>query len=309
MKIKSLNSSAIPLTLIITSVIFLLICFNYTTQINLWGDEAISMISSESSIQDILQVNSTHTPTYYLCLKFLRNLGIETEIWLRVIHTIPFIIGLLFGYQTLVTVFGKTKSSLISFCLVIILPNYIFYATNLRMYSLLFMFSMAFIAIAAIILKKEQQDLKPWQFIALGLSSLGLLLSDYSGIVYFLVGVIFLLIHSWRIRSYKLLITIVISCLIFLVIAFSLFNFIETIENIINWPVAASQNISNSSRSLTEFAKFTYLSLRPGLDLIYSAGISLPLALGLPIVLLLLYAYSFVSVWQKHKSSLPVNLI
>ncbi|WP_158500411.1 glycosyltransferase family 39 protein [Xenococcus sp. PCC 7305] len=269
----------------------------------------MSMVSSESPIANILMVNSTHTPTYYLLLKLIRQLGIQREVLLRVIHTIPFIIGLLLGYFTLVNVFGRTRSSLISFCIAVILPNYIFYATNLRMYSLLFMFSMAFIATVAWILQENSKNLSQWQITALGLSSLGLLLSDYSGIVYFLVGLIFLIVQAFRMRSYKPLIPILVSVLIFVIIIFSCFNFLETVHNILNWPVAASQNINNSSRGLVELAKLAYLSLRPGLDLIYSAGISLPLALGLPIVLLLLYAYSFVSIWKTHKSSLAVQLI
>ena len=269
----------------------------------------MSMMSSESTIKNILMVNSTHTPTYYLTLKLIRKLGVEKEIFLRLIHTIPFIIGLLLGYWTLINVFGNKRSSLISFCIAIILPNYIFYATNIRMYSLLFMFSMAFIAIVALVLKEDRHDLSRFQSIALGLSSLGLLLTDYSGIIYFLIGLIFLIIQALRIRSYKLLIPILVSGLIFLVIIFSSFNVLDTVQNILNWPVSASQNINNSSQGFIEFAKLAYLSLRPGLDLIYSAGINLPLALGLPIVLLLLYAYSFLSVWKSNKSSLSVQLI
>ncbi len=309
MTTKPINSFFIPLVLITTSLVFFVICLNYANQINLWGDEAISLISSESSIKNILAVNSTHTPTYYLALKLVRTLGIQKEVLLRAIHTIPFIIGLLLGYWTLVIVFGKTRSSLVSFCIAIILPNYIFYATNIRMYSLLFMFSMAFIAMVALVLNKDKNDLSYWQLIGLALSSLGLLLTDYSGIIYFLIGLIFLIIQSLRIRSLKLLIPIVVSVFIVLGIFLASFNFFQTIQNILNWPISASQNINNSSPGLIELAKLAYLSLRPGLDLIYSAGINLPLAVGLPIVLLLLYAYSFVSIWRIHKSSLPVQLI
>ena len=309
MPTKSINSYFITLVLIATSLVFFLICLNYANQINLWGDEAFSLVLSEFTIKNILSADPTHTPTYYLVLKLITALGISGELWLRVIHSISFLIGLLFGYWTLVTVFGKAKIALISFAMAILLPNYIFYATNIRMYSLLFMFAMAFIALVASVLTKDIDDISYWQLIALGLSALGLLLTDYIGIIYFLIGLIYLVIQSWRVRSSKLLIPILISGLIFFVIIFSFFDLLGTIDNILNWPVSASQNIDNSSRGLIEWAKLVYLSLRPGLDLIYSAGLNLPLALGFPIILLILYAYSWLSIWQKSKSLLPVQLI
>ena len=309
MPTKTNNSSLISLVLIAISLLFLLICLNYANQINLWGDEAWSLFLAEFTIKKILNADPTHTPTYYLVLKLIKELGVSGELLLRAIHTIAFLIGLLCGYWTLVTIFGNRRIALISFGIAIILPNYIFYATNLRMYSLLFMFVMAFIALVALVLTKDIHEVNYWQLTALGLASLGLLLTDYIGIIYFVIGLIYLVIQSWRLRSYKLLIPIFVAGLIFLVILFSFFDLLGTIDNILNWPVSASQNIDNSSRGIIEFAKLAYLSLRPGLDLIYSAGLNLTLALGLPIILLILYFYSLVSVWQTNKSSLPIQLI
>ena len=77
---------------------------NYASKISLWGDEASSLSRAESSIKSILFVDSGHTPTYFLLLKSLITLGIHQELVLRAVHIIPFIIGLLIGYKTLVTI-------------------------------------------------------------------------------------------------------------------------------------------------------------------------------------------------------------
>jgi uncharacterized membrane protein len=132
---------------------------NYASKISLWGDEASSLSRAESSIKSILFVDSGHTPTYFLLLKSLITLGIKQELALRTVHIIPFVIGLLIGYKTLVAIFSNQKDALITLGIATILPNYIFYATNLRMYSLLFMFSMAFIGIIAIILNLKNNVL------------------------------------------------------------------------------------------------------------------------------------------------------
>jgi hypothetical protein len=49
-----------------------------------------------------------------------------------------------------------------------------------------------------------------------------------------------------------------------------------------------------------EIGKLIYLSLRPGLDLIYGAGINPILAIGLSILLLSLYIYGFILILRKE---------
>lgn len=286
--------------------LFLIICLNYSRQINLWGDEAISLNTAESSIENILIVDSVHTPFYYLLLKLIMTLGINGEQLLRAIHVVPFIIGLLIGYRILVSIFSETKNALITLSIVILLPNYIFYATNLRMYSLLFMFSMAFIAIVARVLNSKN-DLNYWQLTALGLTSLGLLLSDYSGIIYYFPGLIYLLVQSFYTRRlYKSLFIVGGAGLLFLAIMLFFSNIGKNLQSILNWPVATSQNTGNINEGFIEFAKQMYLSLRPGLDLVYGAGIHPVLAIGLAIILLIIYIYSFLVMLKKSKNKLSI---
>lgn len=295
-------SSRLCFSIIGIITLFFIICLNYSRQINLWGDEAFSLNSAESSIKNILTVDLVHTPFYYLFLKLIMTLGINEEQLLRAIHTIPFIIGLLIGYKTLIDIFSETKNALITLCIVILLPNYIFYATNLRMYSLLFMFSMAFIAMVAKVIESKKK-LNYWQITVLGLTSLGLLLSDYSGIIYYLPGFVYLLVQSfYNRRLYKYLFIVGGAGLLFLVTMLFSLNIGTNIQYILNWPVAASQNTSQINGGFIKFAKLIYLSLRPGLDLVYGAGIHPVLAIGLASILLILYIYSFLAMLKQSKN-------
>lgn len=300
--IKKISSQS-NLIVIIILILFFIICLNYSSQINLWGDEAFSLNSAESSFKTILVVDSTHTPIYYLLLKLITDLGLKNEFLLRLLHTIPFIIGLFIGYRTLINVFPNKEKALIILAIAILLPNYIFYATNIRMYSLLFMFSMAFIASLAN-LYQNNHHLNNWQLIKLGLISFALLLCDYSGIVYYLPGLFFLVIQSFFVRSYRALLIVGGAGLFFLVVMFIFTDIVESIRYILSWPVAASQNVGNINQNLVELAKQIYLSLRPGLDLFYGAGINSGLAIGLAAILLILYLYSFWII-LKHSKNKP----
>ena len=297
--IRSISSPSRFIIIGIIILLFFMICLNYASKISLWGDEASSLSRAESSIKSILFVDSGHTPTYFLLLKSLIALGLHQELALRAVHIIPFVIGLLIGYKTLVTIFSDRKDALITLGIATILPNYIFYATNLRMYSLLFMFSMAFIGIIAITLN-IRNNLTNFQLTILGLVSLGLLFSDYSGIIYYLPGLICLLFYSFYTRSYKSLFVASGAGLLFLITMFFFSELGKNIRSIQNWPVAASQSIGNVNRNFMEIGKLIYLSLRPGLDLIYGAGINPILAIGLSILLLSLYIYGLILILRKE---------
>ncbi|MEY3828286.1 MAG: hypothetical protein RLZZ148_3114 [Cyanobacteriota bacterium] len=158
---------------------------------------------------------------------------------------------------------------------------------------------MAFIGIIAIILNLKN-NLTSFQLTILGLVSLGLLFSDYSGIIYYLPGLICLLLYSFYTRSYKSLFVASGAGLLFLIIMFFFSELGKNLRSIQNWPVAASQNIENANRSFMEIGKLVYLSLRPGLDLIYGAGINPILAIGLSILLLSLYIYGLILILRKE---------
>jgi hypothetical protein len=178
------------------------------------------------------------------------------------------------------------------------------------------MFSMLFIAAVILVLKQDTKNLSYFQSVALCLSSLSLLLMDYSGAIYFVAGLFFLLIQSIRLRSYKILIPIFISLLIYLVFVFAFLDLLQGIQVILNWSKPPSRNIGSSTQDigsstqgLIGFIQFFYVSLRPGLDLINTRGLSLPIAIGLPIILLGLYVHSLVSTFIQNRRNLLVQLV
>ena len=287
-------------------IVFVLLCLKYSTQINLWGDEAFSLFCAELDWSDILVADPIHTPTYYLLLKLVTMIvGTQQELLLRIIHTIPFIAGLLVGSWTLMRVFNNRRNVLLTLAISIWLPNYIFYATNIRMYSLLFMFAMVFIAAIAISLQNED-NLSSLQLLGLGLGSLGLLLSDYSGIIYYLPGLGYLLVQAYRQRYYKSLI-VAVSPAVLLLLFIILFS-PESIQSILNWPVVESRGIGNIfSGGITAIAKTIYLSLRPGLDLVYVAGLPTVFAIAFPIIFLLFYAFIAIKIWPTSQNSIQTQ--
>ena len=101
--------------------LFFLITARYGAALNLWGDEAYALNVAAKSVGEILAADPFHLPTYYLLL-----------------HPI---VGFLAHWPVLVgSWLGAVGGVMI---LTILLPNYIFYATNIRMYALLFAASMA----------------------------------------------------------------------------------------------------------------------------------------------------------------------
>ncbi|MFN7677879.1 MAG: hypothetical protein ACK5QW_04695 [Cyanobacteriota bacterium] len=67
------------------------------------------------------------------------------ELPLRLIHAGMFIIGLLFCWRIAQSLLGRGWELWGIVLLTILLPNYIFYATNIRMYAPLFAASLAFL--------------------------------------------------------------------------------------------------------------------------------------------------------------------
>jgi uncharacterized membrane protein len=109
--------------------LFFLISARYGAALNLWGDEAYALNVAAKSLGEILAADPFHLPTYYLPL--------------RLIHALIFSIGLGFCWRIARLLLGRGWALWGVMILTILLPNYIFYATNIRMFALLFAASMA----------------------------------------------------------------------------------------------------------------------------------------------------------------------
>jgi hypothetical protein len=222
------------------AIAFSLFCWHYAKQITLWGDEAFSLLYYDRNFLSSVE-GDVHLPTYYWILKQILTLFNEpSELVLRMFHVIPFIIGLLFGIFVIQRIFKNFSLIYLVLTITITLPNFIFYATNLRMYSLLFMMEMIFIdAISRILTNKKATS--NYQLLWLLSSGFALLFVDYSSIIS-------------------------ISPLIFLAIIS-----IKSIKAIISWDIQASSGIQGMS--FLELAKWLYLACRPVFDLIYPASL------------------------------------
>jgi hypothetical protein len=256
------NSAAAIGVLIIA---FLIIAASYAGLIGIWGDEAFSLVHASKGWSTILSQWDSHLPTYYLLLYPLLKLtgkGENAELVLRILHSVLFSVGLYFCW--LIARDLRIRPLLLTLLMVstIILPNYIFYATNLRMYAALFSASMMFSWLAFRLLRKSVWTARDIGFTMAG----GLLLMavDYPGII--LVGVtsIYLIAMRWRLilrrGKSQLLIGIFIAIPAILL-------FVSGLNKYASWPVLRSMALPESSpRAL---AKLAFFSLRPILDIVY----------------------------------------
>jgi len=280
--------------LFLGTIVFSLFCWHYAKQITLWGDEAFSLLYYDNS--SLLTVkNDVHLPTYYWIIKQILTIFNESsELTLRMLHIIPFIIGLSFGVLVVQRICKESLSIYFIVAIAISLPNFIFYATNLRMYSLLFMTEMIFIdAISRIINSKDSPS--NYQLIWLVLSGFALVLTDYASIIYYFAGFFFVLIRTLISKEIKLCLSILIPILPLIYIAILS---IENIQLIISWDIQTSSGLKGMS--LPDLAKWLYLACRPVFDLIYPAGLPKTIAILFPLLILVLFLYSVVIFINKN---------
>ena len=279
---------------LIILVIFPLICWNYASKITLWGDEASSLVRATDNWTWI--PDHVHLPTYYWLLNKILNLvDLERELLLRMVHVIPMVIGLIFGILLVRRIFNQPHWLILVSALAVTLPNYIFYGTNIRMYSLLFVTTMMFIDAVSRILESETHPSKLllfWLFFSSCLS----ILADYSGAIYYLAGVVFILVRAIVIKSYQPLLAILTPSLLLLYLAY---ESISNIQAIAQWDIQGSQGLK--WQGLMDFVKWLYLACRPALDLIYPASLPTVLALLLPLLWLAWLAYAVVKFFLHSK--------
>ena len=125
--------------------LILLFTVRYGAALNLWGDEAYSLNVAAKSIGEILAADPFHLPTYYLLLHPIVGFPPGNELALRLIHALIFSIGLGFCWRIGRSLLGRGWMLWGMMILTVLLPNYIFYATNIRMHALLFAASLAFL--------------------------------------------------------------------------------------------------------------------------------------------------------------------
>jgi hypothetical protein len=175
---------------------FLLICARYAASIELWGDEAFSLLCASRDWHQMFQSCDAHLPTYYdLQLRpLVQLLSLKSELALRMFHALIFCIGIgfcwLIGREQL-----RNRALLLGLMIsTILLPNYIYYAVNIRMYALLFACSMAFMWASFKMLAPGRIP-RGKQLLYL-LTGLAVSLVDYPGIFLFAITTVFL----WTVR-------------------------------------------------------------------------------------------------------------
>lgn len=193
---KSLNKGVFDahkyeLVFFASLILFLLNCIKYAAGLNLWGDEAFFMNVSGLSCGEIMKNLTNHSPAYSLFLKmitFITGASYKAEIYIRVIHAVIFTGGLYFGYKTLNLLFGRGWFPALTLVFIMLIPGFTFYATNIKMYSLVFCFAMWLIYAALKYLNgdKNFSFAGNWDILLAGFL---LILSDYVGLLYYFVVV------------------------------------------------------------------------------------------------------------------------
>jgi hypothetical protein len=119
-------------------LLFVILCWNTTKILNLWGDEAYSLDLANAAYRSIWLFSDNHTPAHFLLLKAMASLAgasYAQEPLLRMLHVPFFLAGFIFGYRTMKRAFGSSALAALALLLAMLLPMFPYYATNLRMYA------------------------------------------------------------------------------------------------------------------------------------------------------------------------------
>lgn len=271
--------------------LFFLFSYHYASQINLWGDEVASILRSQGFWLNIVHDHESHLPTYFLFLKLLLGvIDVRQELFLRLLHIIPFLIGLWFGCRIIMRLFNNYYLTIFTLVNALVLPNFIFYATNLRMYTFIFMFSMIYLEL--IINAKKSLTFR--QGLILLFMTICFVFTDYASLIYYLPCTFFLLINKYY-RAFWLN-----SLAGFLLLIWLIIDDFGDIQAILAWPVSSAKAIEFYNPGLWHFFQLFYLSFRPGLDLIYPASLPIVIAAIFPGIILVIYFISVVRVFLTY---------
>ncbi|HXC65171.1 MAG TPA: hypothetical protein VNZ67_12485, partial [bacterium] len=289
------------------SLLFVILCWNTTKILNLWGDEAFSLELANASYRAVWLNADNHTPAHFVLLKAMASLvgdSYSQEALLRMLHVPFFLAGFYFGYRTVKRAFGSSALAALALLLAMLLPLFPYYATNLRMYGLVFLGSMWFIDAVAKFLSRDEA----FSGHALSVLPAGFLLlfSDYVGAILYLIGAGFVAVRNFQRRDNKatlllLLPPALLGALLAPVI-------VHNLVMVAQWPTKSTQDVSAGFH----LGNILYNKFRPLVDLadISFRDIRLPL-LQLAIYGALLLAGTLAAarrLAQKRRSALPFLL-
>ena len=276
--------------------LFLLITARYGAALNLWGDEAYSLNVAAKSVGEILAADPFHLPTYYLLLHpIVGFFPPGNELPLRLIHALIFSIGLGFCWRIARLLLGRGWALWGVMMLTILLPNYIFYATNIRMFALLFAASMALLWTAFRLLTPgvPKRRAMAWHLLAALLCALvdwpGLLLVGITWLALLLLRRRWLLARGWC-NGRTVAVLGALAAIALLVLREPLLNLV------VAWP--SSARAAAGGLGLGALAKTLFFSSRPLLDLVYPPVYPLLLNVLLWLLLVLAVGVAAVVLWR-----------
>ena len=265
------------------SLLFVILCWNITKVLNLWGDEAFSLDLASGGWGAIWLNPDNHTPAHFVLLKALVSLvggSYDREPLLRMLHVPFFLAGFYFGFRTVKRASGSAALAALALLLAMLLPLFPYYATNLRMYGLVFLGSMWFIdAVAAFLSGDKALTDHAWSVLPAGFL---LLFSDYVGAILYLIGAGFVAVRNFQRRDNRatlllLLPPALLGALLAPVI-------VHNLVMVAQWPTKSTQDVSagfhlgnilyNKFRPLVDLADISFRDLRlPLLQLAIYAGL------------------------------------
>ena len=275
--------------------LFLLLCARYAAGLQLWGDEAYSLAIAARSVHAILTANPFHLPTDYLSLHpVIAFVPPGAEGPLRLLHALIFCVGLVFCWRLAESLLGRGWALWGVMALTILLPNFLFYATNIRMYAVLFAASLAFLWTAFRLLEPggDKGRLLAWH----GLTALLCALVDWPGLL--LVGLTWGGLITlqrralWARRRWSGPLLAAVGGLALVVAVLLRQPILLLIQD---WP---STQAAPGAFSLATGAKWLFLQIRPVLDLVYPPDYPLALNLLLWGLLALALPVAAVVLWR-----------
>lgn len=270
----------------------------------LWNDEYVGWyIASKKDIGSFFSemLKNCHTPLYYLYLKFWMLLFPDTDLSLRYSSVVPSIISIVIMFFTGKELKDK-KLGLLAAFFTAISSFHIYFAQEVRLYSLLFLFTSLCILYFIKVLKNPNNK----NFLLYFISNALIISVHTLGIIFSFFNILFLIIYLYKYsEKYKdkiesfisvikyimpFIITLIIICPILINITFSKslsqfwagFSFSKIIFNFIDYFSPVQTNIINCPDSLTSyiyvdnnvnwnFLLFAIIPLLIGIYAIYNA--------------------------------------
>ena len=284
--------------------VFLLIAASYGARLQLWGDEAYSLVVAAKPVEAILAADPFHLPTYYLALHPLVGwFPAGMEFPLRLAHALIFSVGLVFCWRIARLLLGRGRALWGVMGLTILLPNYLFYATNIRMYAPLFAASLAFLWTAFRLLEPgaDKRRLLLWH----GLMALLCGLIDWPGLLLVALTWAALLALNGRAlwararrwwRGRRVSGGLLAGAGLLLVVGGAAVLREPILRLLLEWPATRPGGLGDLS--LASLAKTLFFQIRPLLDLVYPPVYPLVLNGLLWLLLLVAVPLAAVVVWR-----------